>query len=83
MTSRKPDFAELNIDAEAQTWMRSGTGDGSVEVAFAEALGSRWALVRVAGDPEGRVLVYDKHEWDCFLDGVHKGEFKDAVKEPG
>jgi hypothetical protein len=33
----------------------------------------------VAGDPAGRVLVYDRHEWACFLDGVRKGEFDDAA----
>jgi hypothetical protein len=25
------------------------------------------------------VLVYDRHEWECFLDGVRKGEFDDAA----
>lgn len=83
MSTEKPDFADLKVDITAQTWHRSGSGTGSVEVAFAEALGARWALVRVAGDPSGRVLVYDKHEWDCFLDGVRKGEFEDATTEPG
>jgi hypothetical protein len=33
--------------------------------------------MRVAGDPAGRVLVYDRHEWECFLDGVKNGEFDD------
>jgi hypothetical protein len=41
--------------------------------------GVDWVLMRVAGDPAGRVLVYDCHEWECFLDGVRKGEFDDAV----
>jgi len=34
-----------------------------------------WVLLRVAGDPEGRVLVYDRNEWMCFLDGAGRGEF--------
>lgn len=34
-----------------------------------------WILLRVAGDPEGRVLVYDRNEWICFLDGAWRGEF--------
>jgi hypothetical protein len=38
-----------------------------------------WVLMRVAGDPSGRVLVYDTYEWACFLDGVRKGEFDDAA----
>jgi hypothetical protein len=36
--------------------------------------------MRVAGDPERRVLVYDRHEWVCFLDGVRKGEFDNAAR---
>ena len=39
-----------------------------------------WVLMRVAGDPDQRVLVYDRHEWVCFLDGVRKGEFDDAAR---
>jgi Domain of unknown function (DUF397) len=35
--------------------------------------------MRVGGDPAGRVLVYDRHEWECFLDGVRGGEFDDAA----
>jgi len=34
-----------------------------------------WVLLRVAGDPVGRVLVYDRNEWLCFLDGAVRGEF--------
>jgi hypothetical protein len=33
----------------------------------------------VAGDPNERILVFDKNEWDCFLDGARNGEFDDAV----
>jgi hypothetical protein len=25
------------------------------------------------------VLVYDRNEWECFLDGVRAGEFDDAA----
>lgn len=38
---------------------------------------TEYVLMRVAGDPAGRVLVYDRHEWECFLDGVRAGEFDD------
>jgi hypothetical protein len=37
--------------------------------------------MRVAGDPAERVLVYDRHEWECFLDGVRNGEFDDALAD--
>jgi hypothetical protein len=38
-----------------------------------------WVLMRIAGDPGGRVLVFDRNEWECFLDGARKGEFDDAA----
>ena len=40
---------------------------------------TEWVLLRVAGDRAGRVLVYDRHEWECFLDGVRGGEFDDGA----
>jgi hypothetical protein len=78
--SGKPTVAELGIDVATQQWQRSGEGDGAVEVAFVGGQGAdtQWILMRVAGDPEGRVLVYDRNEWECFLDGVRAGEFDDA-----
>lgn len=69
----KPSVLELGLDLDAQVWRRSGSQAGAVEVAFA----GPWVLMRVAGDPTGRVLVYDHNEWRCFLDGVNKGEFDD------
>jgi hypothetical protein len=73
----KPTVASLGVDADALDWRRSGTGTGAVEVAFAggSAAPAEWILMRVAGDPAGRVLVYDRHEWECFLDGVRNAEF--------
>jgi len=38
-----------------------------------------WILMRVADDPARRVLVFDRNEWECFLDGARNGEFDDAV----
>jgi hypothetical protein len=35
--------------------------------------------MRVAGDQARRVLVFDRNEWECFLDGVRGGEFDDAA----
>jgi hypothetical protein len=78
----KPTVAELGIDLGAQDWQRSGDGDGALEIAFvgpAPGTGTDWVLMRVAGDPDGRVLVYDRNEWECFLDGVRAGEFDDAA----
>ena len=67
----------LGIDVAEQRWQRSGSGPGAIEVAF--AAGGEWVLMRVAGDPAERVLVYDRFEWECFLDGAKNGEFDDAT----
>ncbi len=76
----KPTVSELGIDLAAQAWRRSGRGDGAIEVAFARAGdGADWVLMRVAGDPDQRVLVFDQHEWECFLDGARHGEFDAAA----
>jgi hypothetical protein len=39
--------------------------------------------MRVAGDQAGRVLVFDRNEWECFLDGVRSGEFDDEAGAGG
>jgi len=77
----KPTVQGLGIDIGAQAWRRSGDGRGAVEVAFVResATAGEWILMRVVGDPGGRILVYDRHEWECFLDGVKNGEFDDAA----
>ncbi len=75
----KRGIGELGIDVKAQQWQRSGDGPGAMEVAMVDVDGERWVLTRVAGDPDGLVLAYDRHEWECFLDGVKGGEFDDAA----
>jgi Domain of unknown function (DUF397) len=78
----KPTVEELGIDVAAQHWQRSGAGDGTIEVAMVTGPGQPgvdWVLMRVAGDTAGRVLVYDRREWECFLDGVRNGEFDDGA----
>lgn len=72
---------EPGIDVSQLTWRRpagagAGREPGVMEVAITpRAGGGSWVLLRVAGDPDGRVLVYDEHEWECFLAGVRNGEF--------
>jgi uncharacterized protein DUF397 len=93
----KPTVSELGIDPAAQAWKRSGHGDGAIEIAVVRAtapapaapapaappsgLPAEWVLMRVTGDPDHRVLVFDRHEWACFLDGARNGEF-DAAAAP-
>ena len=89
----KPTVADLGVDPDRQRWQRSGQGPGAIEIAFVQAPASAvppiaasqgpdaedWVLMRVHGDAEGRVLVFDRHEWECFLDGARNGEFDDAA----
>lgn len=82
--SAKPTVSELGIDPAAQAWKRSGHGDGAIEIAVTRVSGltgepAEWVLMRVTGDPDHRVLVFDRHEWECFLDGARNGEFDDAA----
>ncbi len=72
--SGKPTLQDLGIDPAELRWRGAG-GAGGIEVAIVGADRATWVLVRVAGDPASRVLVYDQHEWECFLDGVRNGEF--------
>jgi Domain of unknown function (DUF397) len=81
-TEGKPTPDELGIDVARLVWQRSGDADGSIEIAFplsASWTRGDWVLMRVAGDPAGRVLVFDRNEWDCFLDGARNGEFNDTT----
>jgi Domain of unknown function (DUF397) len=77
----KPTVSSLGMDLAELTWQRSGVGAGSLEVAFVGGQagpagpGADWVLLRVTGDPAGRVLIYDRVEWMCFLDGAGRGEF--------
>jgi Domain of unknown function (DUF397) len=75
----KPDIGSLGIDVGAQAWQSSGAGPRVVEIAMVDVAGQRWVLTRVSGDPDGPVLLYDRHEWECFLDGAKRGEFDDAA----
>ena len=78
----KPAADALGVELATLDWQRSGAGDGSIEIALVadQNQPGGWVLMRVAGDPEQRVLVYDRHEWVCFLDGVRKGEFDNAAR---
>jgi hypothetical protein len=86
VTEGKPTPEELGIDPARLAWQRSGDGDGSIEIAFPVSLRwarGDWVLMRVAGDPADRILVFDRNEWDCFLDGARNGEFDDATSRAG
>jgi hypothetical protein len=72
----KPSVDDLGVDVEVLEWRRSGTAKGAgIEVALA----GTWVFLRLAGGPGGRVSVFNRHEWKCFLDGAKRGEFDDAA----
>jgi hypothetical protein len=82
----KPTPAGLGIDVGALEWEPSGVSPRSLEVAFPADPAGRWkrgdwVFMRISRDPEKRVLVFDRNEWDCFLDGARNGEFDD-IAEP-
>ena len=35
--------------------------------------------MRVLGDEAARILVFDRNEWECFIDGARNGEFNGAA----
>jgi len=83
-----PDNLPAGIDPSTLEWRRHSAGAdgarGDIEVAITpRAGGGNWVLLRVTGDPAGRVLAYDDHEWECFLDGARKGEFGVPGQDPG
>ena len=81
-TEAKPTATGLGIDPGELDWERSGDCDGSIEIAFPAGVTwdrGDWVLLRVAGDPAGRISVFDRHEWECFIDAVRNGEFDAAL----
>ena len=75
----KPTVEDLGIDTDRQVWQRSGAGPDALEVAFIDTADAFWVLTRVAEDPSGRVLVYNRQEWECFVASAKDGEFDDAM----
>ncbi|MEV6818343.1 DUF397 domain-containing protein [Nocardiopsis dassonvillei] len=66
-----PDADELATANWFKSRMSSAT-QGCVEVAHL----SNGTVLRDSKDPDGGYLFFTPHEWDCFLDGANKGEFK-------
>ncbi|HEY2549318.1 MAG TPA: hypothetical protein VGI64_01940 [Streptosporangiaceae bacterium] len=80
--SGKPTVESLGLDPQALIWQRSGPEHGGFELAFVPGRPggqTEWVLIRLTGDDAGRILVYDRNEWECFLDGARHGEFDDAA----
>ena len=77
--SPKPTIRQLGIDPAVLAWRRSGEGPRAIEVAFTKVGGQEWVLMRLSEDPDQRISVFSRFEWDCFLDGVRNGEFDDAA----
>jgi hypothetical protein len=67
---------QLGVRLDDLPWRTSGIGEGLFQVAIIRAEVT-WVLVRLQGKPD--VQVYSEHEWNCFLDGVRRGEFDDLL----
>jgi hypothetical protein len=74
--------ASADTPASANTLAPGSADTPATAPALASPDAQEWVLMRVAGDPEQRVLVFDRHEWECFLDGARNGEFDDAAAGP-
>jgi len=66
-------FVAAETSSQPETICQPGTADLGGDAARSPA--AEWVLLRVTDDPAGRVLVYDRNEWLCFLDGVAHDEF--------
>ena len=75
----EPTIGELGIDVGTMAWRRSTAGPGAIEIAFTRARDQDWVLMRLSDDPDGRISVFTRFEWDCFVDGAKNGEFDDAA----
>jgi hypothetical protein len=66
---------EPSQDELAQArWTKASVSDsanGCAEVAHL----SGWTALRDSKYPDGPIQLYTPFEWECFLDGVGKGEF--------
>ena len=64
----------MKADLSGAVWRKSTKSQdngGCVEVADLPG----HIAIRDSKQPDGPVLVFSALEWDCFLDGVAKGEF--------
>jgi hypothetical protein len=69
---------QLGVRVDDLPWQTSGQGTGMFQVAIVRPHDDViWILVRLQGEPD--VQVYNRHEWECWLDGVHRGEFDDLL----
>jgi hypothetical protein len=67
----------MNLDLSGAVWrksQKSASNGGCVEVAN---LGDHVA-VRDSKNPDGPALIFTAFEWDCFLNGAEKGEFRQS-----
>lgn len=71
----------LGVGVDDLPWRTSGQGTGMFQVAIVWPRDGRadevWVLVRLQGEAD--VQVFSRHEWECWLDGVHRGEFDDLL----
>jgi hypothetical protein len=56
-------------------WRKATASNGSQGCVEVADLANGGVALRDSKSPNGPYLYFDAHEWDCFIDGVSKGEF--------
>jgi hypothetical protein len=62
-------------DALELGWRKATASNGSQGCVEVADLPDGGVALRDSKNPDGPQLRFTAHEWDCFLDGVSKGEF--------
>ena len=67
-----------NISSDQLPWRKStlSANNGCVEAA---PYAPGFVAVRDSKNPDAGMLIYDSHEWRCFIAGVRNGEFDDLA----
>lgn len=63
------------VDLSNAVWRKSRKSQNNGACVEVADLGDHMAM-RDSKNPDGPVLVFTAFEWECFVDGVEKGEFR-------
>ena len=65
---------KYDIDLAGAKWRKSTKSQNDGQCVEYAQIGS-FVAIRDSRNPDREPLIFDANEWDCFLDGVAKGEF--------
>lgn len=74
LAKHEPDIhSAVTTEAATAEWeFVTGSADDTLHVAFVDHAGQQYTLLR---DNADTLLIFDEHEWACFVDGVKNNEF--------